>query len=108
MQVEIWRDPFENAGAVEHRGAKPDRMGPCAPKRYVAFAPFTIEKSPGLRPIGHRPLRTAVVVCSINWSCGRVMKISNRSHSMPVVFDAYGTLFNVHAAIDRHRDAAGH
>jgi 2-haloacid dehalogenase len=27
---------------------------------------------------------------------------------MPVVFDAYGTLFNVHAAIDRHRDAAGH
>ena len=26
---------------------------------------------------------------------------------MPVVFDAYGTLFNVHAAIDRHRAAAG-
>lgn len=23
------------------------------------------------------------------------------------VFDAYGTLFNVHAAIDRHRDACG-
>ncbi len=26
---------------------------------------------------------------------------------MPFVFDAYGTLFNVHAAIARHREAAG-
>ena len=26
---------------------------------------------------------------------------------MPYVFDAYGTLFDVHAAIARHRDAAG-
>ena len=26
---------------------------------------------------------------------------------MPVVFDAYGTLFNVHGAIDRYRAAAG-
>jgi 2-haloacid dehalogenase len=26
---------------------------------------------------------------------------------MPTVFDAYGTLFDVHAAIARHRDAAG-
>src|ERR1044071_1981168 len=26
---------------------------------------------------------------------------------MAYVFDAYGTLFNVHAAIARHRDAAG-
>jgi 2-haloacid dehalogenase len=27
---------------------------------------------------------------------------------MPMVFDAYGTLFNVHAAIERHRSAVGH
>jgi 2-haloacid dehalogenase len=36
--------------------------------------------------------------------------VSVREHCMPVcayVFDAYGTLFDVHAAIARHRDAAG-
>ena len=26
---------------------------------------------------------------------------------MPFVFDAYGTLFDVHAAIARHREAVG-
>jgi 2-haloacid dehalogenase len=35
------------------------------------------------------------------------MKIADRSHSMPTVFDAYGTLFDVHAAIARHRAAVG-
>src|SRR5258708_36958740 len=33
-----------------------------------------------------------------------------RSHAMPTrayVFDAYGTLFDVHSAVARHRDAAG-
>jgi FMN phosphatase YigB (HAD superfamily) len=29
------------------------------------------------------------------------------SHSMPTVFDAYGTLFDFNAAIARHRAAAG-
>jgi 2-haloacid dehalogenase len=35
------------------------------------------------------------------------MKNHDWSHSMPIVFDAYGTLFDVHAAIARHRTAAG-
>jgi 2-haloacid dehalogenase len=35
------------------------------------------------------------------------MKNADWSHSMPTVFDAYGTLFDVHAAIARHRAAAG-
>jgi 2-haloacid dehalogenase len=35
------------------------------------------------------------------------MKKADWSHSMPYVFDAYGTLFDVHAAIGRHRAAAG-
>jgi 2-haloacid dehalogenase len=39
------------------------------------------------------------------------MKIRHQSHlgaiCMPYVFDAYGTLFDVHAAIGRHRDAVG-
>ena len=35
------------------------------------------------------------------------MKIRYRMHAMPFVFDAYGTLFDVHAAIARHRTVAG-
>src|ERR1700753_1575232 len=35
------------------------------------------------------------------------MKFSDRSHSMPYVFDAYGTLFDFHAAVARHHAAAG-
>jgi 2-haloacid dehalogenase len=40
------------------------------------------------------------------------MKNTDRSHSMPqqlnaYVFDAYGTLFDVHAAIERHRTSVG-
>jgi 2-haloacid dehalogenase len=38
---------------------------------------------------------------------GRVMKIADWSHSMPYVFDAYGTLFDFHAAVSRHHAAAG-
>jgi 2-haloacid dehalogenase len=38
---------------------------------------------------------------------GRLMKNPDWSYSMPTVFDAYGTLFDVHAAIARHRAAAG-
>jgi len=35
------------------------------------------------------------------------MKITDWSHSMPYVFDAYGTLFDFHAAVSRHHAAAG-
>jgi 2-haloacid dehalogenase len=35
------------------------------------------------------------------------MKITDWSHSMPYVFDAYGTLFDFHAAVGRHHAAAG-
>jgi 2-haloacid dehalogenase len=35
------------------------------------------------------------------------MKNADRSHSMPYVFDAYGTLFDFHAAVSRHHAAAG-
>jgi 2-haloacid dehalogenase len=35
------------------------------------------------------------------------MKNADWSHSMPTVFDAYGTLFDFNAAIARHRAAAG-
>src|ERR1043165_5327521 len=35
------------------------------------------------------------------------MNIPDRSHSMPYVFDAYGTLFDFHAAVSRHHAAAG-
>jgi len=35
------------------------------------------------------------------------MKNTDRSHSMPYVFDAYGTLFDFHAAVTRHHVAAG-
>src|SRR5437667_86399 len=34
------------------------------------------------------------------------MKNNDRRHSMPYVFDAYGTLFDVHAAIARHGSPA--
>src|ERR1044072_5014188 len=40
----------------------------------------------------------------------RGFRDDTRSRLMPIrvfVFDAYGTLFDVHAAIARHRDAAG-
>jgi 2-haloacid dehalogenase len=36
-----------------------------------------------------------------------MMKITDWSHSMPYVFDAYGTLFDFHAAVSRHPEAAG-
>jgi 2-haloacid dehalogenase len=35
------------------------------------------------------------------------MKKADRSHSMPTVFDAYGTLFDLNAAVARHRAAVG-
>jgi 2-haloacid dehalogenase len=35
------------------------------------------------------------------------MKIADWSHTMPCVFDAYGTLFDFHAAVSRHHAAAG-
>jgi 2-haloacid dehalogenase len=35
------------------------------------------------------------------------MNIPDRSHSMPYVFDAYGTLFDFNAAVARHRAAIG-
>jgi 2-haloacid dehalogenase len=35
------------------------------------------------------------------------MKIPDRRHSMPYVFDAYGTLFDFNAAVACHRDAIG-
>jgi 2-haloacid dehalogenase len=35
------------------------------------------------------------------------MKITDWSHTMPYVFDAYGTLFDFHAAVSRHNAAAG-
>jgi 2-haloacid dehalogenase len=35
------------------------------------------------------------------------MKKSDWRHSMPYVFDAYGTLFDFHAAVSRHHAAAG-
>jgi 2-haloacid dehalogenase len=37
----------------------------------------------------------------------KLIKIRHWSHFMPFVFDAYGTLFDVHAAISRHRAAVG-
>src|SRR3954466_11593228 len=93
--------------AFQHRRAQPDGIGACPPERNIALAPLAVEEGPGLRPVRHHPLHNATLKQNKPAAGGRGMKITDRSHSMPYVFDAYGTLFDFHAAVSRHHAAAG-
>ena len=111
MQVEVRGDALEDARAVEHRGAEPDGVGARAPQRHIALMPLALEKGPGRGP---------ALVAAIDFSRALPLRVGSRAlqapaklptreHSMPsiFVFDAYGTLFDVHAAIGRFRAQAG-
>ena len=49
VPIEIGRDAFESARAVEHDRAEPGRMRARPHDRRIALVPFTLEEGPGLR-----------------------------------------------------------